>query len=60
MIEDNYLNDLSYVDYIVNLVNAIKESTSNCSLSFFNSLDLILDKNLRVMLIESARELYNQ
>eukprot|EP00347_Sterkiella_histriomuscorum_P021796 403332737 len=60
LIEDSRINDLCYIDYLLNLITAIKDSTSHCSLSFFNSLDQILGTNLRQQLIDISREHYNQ
>ncbi len=60
IIQDSYLNDLSYIDYIVNLLVSLRESSQNFSVSIFNSLDAITAIGLRLSLIEAARELHNQ
>jgi hypothetical protein len=59
LIQDNYLSDIAYVDYLVNLIAAIKDASAHQSVSFFNSLDSITNKHLRIALIDIARELHN-
>jgi len=53
-------NDLSYIDFLVNLLTAVKDSTSTNTLSLFNTFETVIGKGLRQALIDCARELHNQ
>jgi hypothetical protein len=60
MIDDIEHSDISYVDYVINIITSIKEASNDSSLSLFNVLDSITGCKLRTKLIEVAKDLHNQ
>jgi hypothetical protein len=60
MIDDIEHSDISYVDYVINIITSIKEASNDSSLSLFNVLDSINACKLRTKLIEVAKDLHNQ